>query len=169
MIASSLLPAMFLLGLAQAGEPRLNGGYVLQPDLGDSIPKAVDKAVARMGFVLRPFARRRLEHTNRPAQELHLALGPTHHELRFDARAPIRTPGNGQAIPWTREDGERFMVRTTLAGPDLTQRFEAPDGTKTNRFRLDPDGLHLRLQVTVESPSLPTPLTYTLVYRRKNP
>jgi hypothetical protein len=165
-----LLPAVvLLLGFPKAVEPRPNGEFILQPRQGESVAKAVDHVVARMNFLLRPFARRRLMQTNRPAQELQLSLGPGNHEIRFDTRAPIWTPAGGQAITWIREDGEQFLVRTTLTGSELVQRFEAPDGSKTNRYQVDPDGLQLRLHVTVESPQLPSPLTYTLIYRRKAP
>jgi hypothetical protein len=120
-----------------------------------------------MNFVIRPIARRRLEHTNQPATAVRLALGPKDVEIQFDARVPVRTPIDGRAISWTREDGERFMVRSTLEASWLIQRFEAPDGAKTNRFELDSDRLLLKVHVTVESSKLPKPLSYTLVYRRQ--
>ncbi len=165
---SPLFPTIFLL-LARSTvlEPRLSGSYTLQPGQRNTVSTAVDLTVSRMSFLLRPLARHRLEQTNRPAQELHFNLGPINHEIRFDARAPIQTPAGGQPRLWTREDGEQFLVRTTLTDSGLIQRFEASDGSRTNRYLLDPDGLRLRLDVTVESARLPSPLTYTLIYQRR--
>lgn len=165
---TSIVPTLVLfLGVPAVGEPRLNGGFLFQEGQSDSVPAAVDRAVSQMNYLLRPLARRRLGKTNRPAQELHFRLGSDNHVIRFDLRAPIQTPAGGQPILWTREDGEQFVVRTTLTDSGLIQRFEAPDGSRTNRYILDPGGLRLRLEVTVESSRLPIPLTYTLIYHRK--
>jgi len=164
-----IVPCFVLVALPLAGSqgPSLNGSYTLQPELSGSVTGAVASAVAEMNFIIRPIARRRLEQTNRPAQKVRISLSASIHEIQFDARSPIRTPADGRAIPWTREDGERFMVRTTMGASDLVQRFEAADGVKTIRYALTRD--HLRLQVTAESPKLPRPLRYTLLYRRTEP
>jgi hypothetical protein len=164
-----LVPYFVLLTLSPAGRHghSLNGSYTLQPELSGSVTGAVDSAVAKMNFIIRPIARRRLVQTNRPSQGLRISLSAVIHEIQFDARSPIRTPADGRAIPWTREDGEQFMLRTTLESTDLVQRFEAADGVKTIRYDLIRD--HLRMRVTVESPKLLNSLNYTLVYRRTEP
>ncbi|MBK8724682.1 MAG: hypothetical protein IPL96_01195 [Holophagaceae bacterium] len=98
---------------------------------------------------------------------IRLQLNADSFEVQFDTRAPIRTLIDGRAIPWTREDGERFMVHTKLEASRFIQRFEAPDGAKTYDYQLDPSRLLLSVHVTVQSPKLTTPLNYTLVYRRQ--
>lgn len=161
------LPCLLVFAPPLTGGSWLNGNYILQPALSDSVPNAVDSAVAGLNGIIRPFARRRLGHTNQPARVIRLQLNADSFEVQFDTRAPIRTLIDGRAIPWTREDGERFMVHTKLEASRFIQRFEAPDGAKTYDYQLDPSRLLLSVHVTVQSPKLTTPLNYTLVYRRQ--
>ena len=64
-------------------------------------------------------------------------------------------------------DGEVIDLTTRWVDETLEQTFIAEDGQRKNVFALSPDGGTLEMQVTVTSPRLAAPLTYTLRYRRQ--
>ena len=163
---TALLPVIILLAsLPLAAAEGLAGRYTLLPERSDAIPQAIERVVADMNFIKRPFARSRLTKTNAAYRTLRLDLGAALFRIQFEGRQPIETPADGRAVGWTREDGERFQVSTRMEGGNLVQRFVAEDGSRRNTYHLDPDGT-LRLQAEISSSKLPRPLTYTLVYRR---
>jgi hypothetical protein len=151
---------------AHAQNAALQGTYTYDASASDNVKAAIDAAVAKMNFVTRPIARGRLTKTNQPYQKLEIAFTPSQVTVITDSRAPIVTPANGSPIKWTREDGEKFDVSTTWSDGKLVETFKAEDGQRVNTFSLSPDGNVLSMHVTVTSPKLSAPLTYTLRYRR---
>lgn len=120
-----------------------------------------------MNFALRPIARGRLKRTNRPYQKVVIRYTPAQVSIATDARAPIQTPANGTPVDWTRpEDGEKLRVSTEWENGRIEQTFQAKDGRRVNSYSITPDGRVMSLQVTVTSPRLPKPVSYTLRYRR---
>ena len=156
-ILALMVPAL----VAQAP---LEGRWTLVPERSESVPKAIDLAVSQVNFFLRSIARSRLTKTNPAYGRVQIRREGADQLIQFDDRAPVRSPMDGRAVPWTREDGEQFMVSTRTEGGALIQRYQAEDGRRTNTFRRGPDGL-LHLEVLMESPRLPAPLHYTLVFR----
>ena len=151
---------------AQGGTPSLQGSYTYDASASDNIKKAIDAAVAKMNFVTRPIARGRLTKTNQPYQQLEISYTDAQVTIKTDSRAPIVTPANGTPIKWTREDGEKFDVNTRWDKGTLAETFSAEDGQRVNTFSISPDGSVLSMHVTVTSPKLSAPLTYTVKYRR---
>jgi len=156
-IACALLPAFVL----SAQDPGFNGVWKYASDSG--IPAAIEACVKDMNFVKRPIARMKLKDKNPVYQRVTIAVGPQEISVQFDARNPVRMPADGKAAPWTREDGDRFMVTARLEGSRLTQTIKNDEGERTNVFTLGA-GRKLEMAVTVKSPSLDKPLTYTMQF-----
>ena len=132
----------------------------------DDIHAAIQACTADMNFITRPIARYKLTNVNPAYQKITLSITPQQVSVKLDDRNPILMPGNGQEAPWTREDGEKFQVAAHVGQGQLTQTFRNDEGARTNVFRLSPDGKTLTLFVTVTSPRIPKPLTYTMTFGR---
>jgi hypothetical protein len=132
----------------------------------DNIAAAIDNTVANMNFITRPIARGRLTKVNPSYQKLMIAISDKEVLVKFDDRAPIHMLPGGQASPWTREDGEKFMVAAQVGNGQMIQTFKNEEGERTNIYKLGPDGKSLTLSATIKSPKLPKPLTYTISFGR---
>lgn len=167
---STVLLACVAIAVAtpvRAQSPSLQGTYALAGDGREEIDRAINQAIARMNFAARPIARGRLRKTNVPYRTIRIALPPGQVDIATDERAPVVSPANGAEIEWRREDGEVFRVSTRWESGALKQTFVAEDGKRVNVFTLSPDGNMLSMHVTVTSPRLDRPVTYTLQYRRQ--
>jgi len=157
------LTTLLVLPLAAQDGPWI-GTWKLSsaPDVG----AAIERCTEEMSFIKRPIARARLRKLNPAYQRLVIARSGADVTIQFDERQPIRVPVDGKAIPWTREDGEKFQVSVKAQGESLSQHYQSEDGDRSNRFRVDATGKGLALEVTVASRKLPKPLVYTLSYTR---
>ena len=144
----------------------MRGTFTLNRQQSDDVNRAIETAVARMSFVTRPIARGRLRRTNQPYNRVVVNYTTSQVSTTFDQRRAIESPANGQPVKWTREDGEKFDLSGHVTNGVLTQTFVAEDGRRTNTYTLSPDGKTLTLNVRVESPRLPKPVMYKLVYHR---
>jgi hypothetical protein len=162
-MATRLLPFL-LLALPLAAQPSGPfGAWTLAsaPDL----PRVIEAATADMNFITRPIARSRLNKTNAVYQSLRIEPESGGVSIQYDQRQPQHLPAEGQAVAWTREDGEKLLISIRMDRDDLVQTYKAKDGERTNVFHVDPASRTLTLKVTVTSPRLPGPLTYALTYR----
>ena len=172
LLKNAILPLGLTL-LAAAGvaaatqNAALTGRYTYVEAESDAIKPAIEQAVAKMNFITRPIARGRLTRTNEPYRSLSIQQSAGQVTIVRDAMAPIVAPADGNPIKWTREDGEVLDLTTRWVDETLEQTFIAEDGQRKNVFALSPDGGTLEMQVTVTSPRLAAPLTYTLRYRRQ--
>ncbi len=148
---------------AQAG---LAGSYRLDAAASDDINQAINLAIADMNFFIRQIARPRLRDTNQPYRSVTIGIYGRQVAFQTEKRAPIVTNAGAAPVAWTREDGETLEVSSQLEGSVLTQTYQAEDGQRTNVFTLGANGNTLSMRVTVTSPRLPDPLTYTLRYLR---
>jgi len=164
MILRLLTLSAALAASLAAQEPAWLGTWKLgkAPDLAATIEKCTEE----MSFIKRPIARSRLKKLNPAYQRVVIARSGAEITIQFDERQPIRVPVDGKAIPWTREDGEKFMVSVKPGADALTQHYQGEDGERSNLFRVDGAGKALSLEVTVKSQKLPKPLVYTLSYSR---
>jgi hypothetical protein len=160
---SIVLPALVALSLS-AQEPGLNGLW--HRTHVDDIHAAIQACTADMNFITRPIARYKLTNVNPAYQKITLSITPQQVSVKLDDRNPILMPASGQEAPWTREDGDKFQVAAHLGQGQLTQTFRNDEGARTNVFHLSPDGKILTLSVTVTSPRVPKPLTYTITFGR---
>ena len=162
--------AAFLLGTPGATEaqnPALAGSYVYDEEASDPIRPAIEAAIASMNFITRPVARGRLTRTNEPYSAITISQTGNEISIITDDRAPIVARADGNPMRWQREDGEVLDLTTRWNGPTLEQVFVAEDGQRINAYSLGADGEMLELAVTVTSPRLAAPLTYTLRFRRR--
>jgi len=157
-----VVPGFAVLSLA-AQDAGFNGVWKHASDSG--IAAAIEDTVKDMNFIKRPIARGRLKDTNPAYRQVTMTLGAQEISIQYDARTPIKTPANGTAVPWTREDGKTFQVTAKVEGNRLVQTFKNDEGERTNLWQLGADG-KLTLSATVKSGSLPKPLAYTITFTR---
>ena len=158
-----VVPVLSVLSLA-AQEATLSGNW--HQIRTDNIAAAIDSTVKDMNFITRPIARGRLTKVNPSYQKLMIAISDKEVLVKFDDRAPIHMLPGGQPSPWTREDGDKFMVAAQVSKDQMVQSFKNDEGDRTNIYRLSPDGKSLTLSATVKSPKLPKALTYTITFGR---
>ncbi|HEY3271432.1 MAG TPA: hypothetical protein VGJ89_09495 [Geothrix sp.] len=158
-----VVPVLAVLSLA-AQEPSLSGTWTQTK--ADDITAAINNTVAGMNFIKRPIARGRLIKVNPAYKKVMIAVSDKEVVVKFDERAPIHMPPGGKAAPWTREDGDKFMVAAQVGKDQMIQTFKNDEGERTNVFKLSPDGKSLTMTATVKSPKLPKPLTYAITFGR---
>lgn len=158
-----LAPAFAALSLL-AQEPTLSGTWTQAKT--DDIAAAINSTVADMNFIKRPIARSRLTKLNPAYKKVVIITSDKEVLVKFDERDAIHMPPGGQSAPWTREDGDKFMVAAQVSKDQLIQTFKNDEGERTNIFRLSPDGRSLIMSATIKSPQLPKPLTYSISFSR---
>jgi hypothetical protein len=157
------LPAILASPLA-AQTPGPFGTWILTavPDL----TPVIETATASMNFVTRPIARARLKKATLAFQTIRIDRGPDDIGVQYEQRTPQRMPADGRAVEWTREDGEKMQISARMDQDDLVQHYQAADGERTNVFHVDPRTRTMTLGVTIISPHLPAPLSFSLTYRQ---
>jgi len=132
-----------------------------------AIEKAVEEGARQVNFALRSIARGRLRESTKPFQKITFAMDGHTLSMTRDDDTPVTGATDGSKIEWKRKDGKKFTVEQTLADNVLTQTFTDPDGnTRVNKHTFDEDAKTMSLEITLNSSSLKTPLTYTLAYAR---
>jgi hypothetical protein len=137
------------------------------PDESDDVKAAIDHTVAHMSFIVRPIARHRLARTNHPP--LHITFGVRHDTVvvTLEHTNPIQTPRDGHAVPWASGvSSETYSASITFAGDTLRQLILASDGQRIDAFVFHEGGDRVDMHVTLSADRLPTPLVYTLTFRR---
>jgi hypothetical protein len=152
---------------AGAQERSIQGVFVNQSKSDEAIRIAIDAAVKDFNFIARPIARSRLKKTNPLITRIEIAHTGNAVSIQLDKSKPTVTEPGKPPIKWTRDDGEEFDVSTDWKAGTLQQSFVAPDGTRTNRFSISPDGSILTVDVTLTSPQLKAPVNYRLVFARE--
>lgn len=158
-----LVPVFAVLSLA-AQEPSLSGTWTTTK--ADDVAAAIEGVVADMNFIKRPIARKKLTRLNPVYKKAVIAISETGVLVKFDERDSIPMPAGGKAGPWTREDGDKFMVAAQVTKDQLIQTFKNDEGERTNVFKLSPDGKTLVMNATIKSPQLSKPLTYAITFGR---
>lgn len=158
-----LLPVLATFSLA-AQESAFSGTW--NQVKADDIAAAINSTVADMNFIKRPIARGRLTKLNPAYRKVVIALSDKETLIKFDERDAIHMPAGGASAPWTREDGDKFMVAAQVGKDQLIQTFKNDEGERTNVFKLSADGKTLTLSATIKSPQLPKPLTYSISFAR---
>ena len=156
-----LVPVLAIVALA-AQEPSLSGTWTQAK--ADDIAAAINSTVADMNFIKRPIARGRLAKLNPAYKKVVIAVSDKEVLIRFDERDAIHMLPGGASSPWTREDGDKFMVAAQVGKDQIVQTFKNDEGERTNIFKLSGDGKTLTMSATVKSPQLPKPLTYSISF-----
>jgi hypothetical protein len=155
---------------------QLRGTWNLDAQASDDINAKINESIRRMNVLVRQIARPRLRSTNTAYPTLVLRQDGGNVRIDMAGRPSVSSPANGTGVRWQRETGRECTevrgdcveVTTTYEGNRLRQTFRAEDGQRVNVFSVSPDGNTMTMAVTVESPRLPAPLTYNLVYNRAN-
>ena len=165
LIASVL--ALSIVGAPALAAQEIEGNYRLIPQESEDINQAINAATARMNFITRPIARSRLRGTNPAYDRVVIGREGNRIRIQMDDAPAVVAPRDGTPIRWRRGDGEQLDVTVRAEPGRVIQTFRAEDGERENRLILSPDGRTLEMVVTIRSPQLPDPLTYTLRYRRQ--
>jgi hypothetical protein len=144
----------------------LDGTFTLDEAASDNIDQAIDAAVGRLNFLIRPVARGRLRKLNPIYRQVTIATSPNELSVTVDSQPALRTPAKGTPVAWVGPDGRKVNVSMQLEGGHLIQTFNSSDGRRVDDYTLSPDGRTLTLQVTETSPRLSQPIKYKQIYRR---
>lgn len=186
LLAAPLALALALLssatGVAAQAEPSFRGTFVRDAAAGDDMEQVIRNALPKVKSALgrsilgRGTATKRLREVNRPYGWIRFAPEGNTITVETDLwngpQWKLTTVRNGTLNDWKRRNPEgkveTVRVTTDTQGATMTQRFQAPDGTRSNVYSLSPDGRTLTMNVTVTSDKLTGPITYKLVYRRRD-
>lgn len=162
--------AVLLLAVTAAAPAPLPAGpegvFALDRAASDDVKQAIDRSAGEFNFLLRPFARSRLTKANPVPQRIEIAYTGSEVRVQLDRVPAVSAPRDGRTVKWKRDDGALFDLTARIREGTLEQSFRGDDGERINVYRLEPDGKTLKMGVTLKSPRLPKPLTYTLVFRR---
>lgn len=166
----SLTPFLTLALLAPAAlvaqAPGWDGDYVLDSERSDNVVEAVKKATETLSFVLKPILRKKLEGTEKPAQNLNILKGSAV-TLKVEKNLPF-TAAPGSPAKWKRNDGEAFEVSLEEQAPGFALAFRQDDVVRSQAFSLSEDGRTLTVAVVLRHPKVPEPVRYKLLYKKAN-
>lgn len=158
---------------AQPG-PALRGTWLLNEERSDDVPAKIVEATRGMNRIVGPVARRRLRATNTPYPRLVVQHDAQQVRVEMAGRITAASPANGPPVLWDRTTGQAcprvgedcVQLSTAWQSGRLVQTFRPEDGERENVYSVSADGDTMSMAVTIRSPRLPRPLTYTLVYTR---
>lgn len=150
----------------KAQQADMQGVYAIDPAASDNIEAAITRGTADMNFAIRALARSRTAKTNPRYQRVEIRRNDTTVSVKYDARPPIEIPADGRSVAWVREDGATYNVSVEWSAAQLVMHFESDTGNRANTLVLLPDGATLKFNAILTSTYLPTPIVYTLTYRR---
>lgn len=125
---------------------------------------AVDEAAASVNWMIRPLARPRLSEVATACPGYRFDLQGERFQVQCDGKPPFDWTV-GKTGAWEADDGESMTVSLKRSGDALVLDFTGEDGGKTFTYDFGADGA-LRVTQQVRSSHLPTPMTWTLAYRR---
>lgn len=170
-----LLPSIVLAGAfltavpLSAQELPVSGTFVLDREASDDLEAVVDRGVELVkSWWKRPFARGRIEETNRPYEWTQVS--PRDDAVAIDTdQWSLVIPWDGGIEDWERAEDDFVDVEAAVENELLRVVFQGEEGSRTNVYRLTDGGQTLVMDVTITSDQLEEPLAYRLVYRRGRP
>lgn len=151
--------------VASATVERFVGDWQGQSSAAATVQQAIERATAPMNMFIRGTARGRLAKTNEPPARIHMRREGDALRIQFDDRPAMVLPLAGTPV----QDGERTLRLQPEgdAGDALRQTGETKEGQRVNVYRLGASHANgMTMSVTVSSPRLPSPITYTLAFTR---
>lgn len=138
--------------------------YAGTHDQGQAIvDSAFDAAMQKLNMVMRLMAKKALAQGF--AESIVIALPGDRISVQVGDRTPVPTePGKTETV---KREGRTGMLTQRLSGKALEVLLEGDDGSVRNVFELSADGKTLKRSVTVKSPRLDKPVSYTLSYVRR--
>ena len=68
--------------------------------------------------------------------------------IKFDNSAPLKSPLNGQPVTWTRSDGAKFKLTSSLKNGSLIQVLTSSNETITRTYTVSGSTLIVKLEVS---------------------
>jgi hypothetical protein len=144
-----------------------DGTYKLDDAASDNIDNAIDQGVKGSSFLVRHFARGRLQKLNPAYRTVSIASSAREVNIVVDNRPALKMPADGSAVVYTSPAGGKTNVNVRFQGEHMLQEFNSSDGHRVNDYTLSADGRTLTMQVTETSSRLSAPIKYKQVYRRE--
>ncbi|MGB5812145.1 MAG: hypothetical protein WBG86_16535 [Polyangiales bacterium] len=146
---------------------KLAGSYTLvgsQAASATTIEASIDAAVASLGGLKKGIARKRLAAVNKAIVRLKLSSTGKQVTVGMDSYV-VTAPLDGKPVVVKTPSGDEARASFKLEHATLVQEMVQSKGTRENTFRFNSDG-NLVMHVKETSPQLPTPVSYSLVYKR---
>lgn len=161
--------AVLVSGVGATGLADFAGSWVYDSTRSDRIEDAIEACIAQYPEDAKSSTRDRLLETNELTRVLVVSPRDSGKKVLIGyevANNGTVAPLDGSKVPSTNSSGEVFQMSVRLDGDVLVETFQADNGTRTNTYTVGADAQTLVLQARVESPLMPTVLTYRLVYTR---
>ena len=157
---------LLLTAMAFADPSSLTGQFTMitDPAAVEAAQQAeLERSLASLPSLLRPLASPLLRPTLFYCKSYHLVVTPDSFSNQCDDKPLLQRPINRDALPLQVGD-LTFTSRVSVEGDQVVLVLEGEHGTRTTRYTPTPSGLHV--DVSVSSPRLDTPLTWSIEYRR---
>lgn len=126
------------------------------------VKRAIERVVSQMNFLIRGFARSRLEETNRVASKISIDRQGERITISFDERT-YTAPLDGRTVWVKGVTGDKVKLKLRAGRKRLLQVFIGDRGQRANAF-LPGNRRTLVLKVTISSDRLPGDIRYRLTY-----
>ena len=129
------------------------------------IEAGVEKAIAGLNFLFRPFARRRLSVDRFDVGVLAFRVDRGKVTIQHDAHVTT-SPSSGRRVKIA-EDGDVIWLSQKVEADRVLQVFEMDDGKLELTYLFSPDAKVVVIHAVLRSPKLPAPVVYHLDFDRK--
>jgi hypothetical protein len=153
---------------ARGETPRFERSYrYASGETGEAaIKAAVEEAVRELNPLIRGIARRRMLDANKVIPQLGFDLSGDPLVASYVGGRVIEAPADGRPVAWTDQYGDTVQVTHRVTNGALLQTMAGSKGDRRNRYRFSDDGKSMTMSVDIRSARLPSPLQYSLEYRR---
>lgn len=161
---------MLLSGGAFAADPgAFAGTWVRDRNKGESIGLAIENYVSDFDSLSKVRVRERLGQVSQASEQLVFAVVDSGRKISIGENGRVGTIASldGKAVSIKGETGESFEMSVSLESDKLSESYQAADGGRTNVYAIADKGKSLLVDVKIESPYMPMPLFFKLVYARK--
>lgn len=126
------------------------------------IKEGVEEAIAQLSFLIRPFARRKLNPDRFDIAVLEFDIRKKSITIRHDGHITT-TPSPGIRVPFV-EDGDEMKVTQLREEKVVVQIFESSAGQLKLEYEFGADPRTVVINAQLESPKLPRTLDYSLAF-----
>lgn len=123
----------------------------------------IDQATAAMKPGERSHARELLKKNTTAFKQVTITHGAGQITIQYGDEQRQCMPDDALAVPWSRGDGQKYLVSGRFEGTTLIQTLLGEEGMRETAFHERRD--LLTMNVTVKAMMLPKPFRYTLTYR----
>src|SRR4051812_44481687 len=109
------------------------GHWTLVPGESGDVKSAVEAAVSKMSFLIRPIARSRLEKTQIAFSAIDIEYSETEFVIRHKGGTAVPHRGVDETVNAVAPDGAKIRVGL-IAGPPLREIYTSSEGSRTNTY-----------------------------------